>query len=114
MSEEKTEQRVNISEIMSIISGGSESSDAEMLNIATNYALNLKQRQIKEIVMLRGMALDYGYLNNQMPVVVETFLKDYIDLKHFHESGPYIQGVLREISLYKLWSSESGKVNVMK
>lgn len=111
MSEEK---KPNIADLMANFGDTSGGSDEEMLKIASNYSLQMSGRQIACLMKLKMFALSYGHLNKTLLSDIETFIKEYLELKHFHESGPFIRAVIGDLSLKRIIPNDATKVNVMK
>jgi len=106
--------KVNISDLMASFSHSSEGGDEELLRIASNYALQISPDQISTIMKLKMFALDYRHLNKDLPAKIEIFIKEYLEIKHYHESGSFIERIIGSLSLKRIIPQDAVKVNVMK
>lgn len=115
MAEETTQKsRVNIADIMGSIGGSSNGGDAEILSIASNYSLRLNPDQINSIMWLKRVEIKCKTINKNLSLDIGIFIKEYLQLKHFHESEGFIGDVIKSLSLSRIFTNDAGKVNVMK
>lgn len=103
-----------VTDLMNIFSSSTESADGEMLKIASQYALQMTPDQLNTVMRLKMFVLDYGEYNPNIAPAVEMFIKEYLDLKHYHESGMFIRGVIGDLSLKRIIPQDATKINVMK
>lgn len=103
----------NVSDIFSAFSH-STGGDDEMLRIASQYALQITPEQIDTLTRLRCFALDYEQYNPQMKIKIELFIKEYLEIKHYHESGGFIGRIIEALSVKRLIPTDAVKFNVMK
>lgn len=111
---DEQQQQPNISEIMSNFSQDSSSGEGEILRIASNYALQINPYQEYTIMKLKTFAQDYEKYNPGLATIIEKFIKDYLELKHYHESSGFIMRIIDSLSIKKLVPNDAVKVNVMK
>lgn len=105
---------MEMSTIANMFAQASGSSDEEILRIASNYALQLTPDQIYSIMKMKSFAEDYKHINPRLPEIIENFTSQWLEIKHFHESGSFILRVIDALSLKRIIPSDATKVNVMK
>lgn len=108
-----TVMKTNISDIFSAFSH-SAGGDDEILRIASQYALQVMPNQIDTLTRLRTFALDYAQYNPDLKPKIEIFIKEYLEIKHFHESGGFIGRIIEALSVKRLIPTDAVKFNVMK
>jgi len=117
--ENETETQVNIEDVMgNFLSGESGvGGDEELLKVASQYALVLKGKQIKVLLWLK-VKIELYKLGNEMEkkraVVLETYVKQYIEWKSYHNAQNFIMRALDNISLRRFINENSLKVNIDK
>lgn len=107
-------KKFNVADIMGAFSQSSGGGDEEILKIASEYALQVGPRQIQTIMRLKMFALTYAKINENLTFVIESFIQEYLKVKHFHESGMFIRGVIGDLSLKKIIPPDAIRMNVMK
>lgn len=105
---------MEMSTIANMFAQASGSADEEILRIASNYALQLTPDQIYTVMKLKAFAEDYKHINPQLTEIVENFTSQWLEVKHFHESGSFILRVIDALSLKRIIPADATKVNVMK
>lgn len=108
------EQQTSVADLMDAFSHSAGSGDEEMLRIAQDYALQIRPDQIYCLMNLKMFALDYGSYNKTMKTTIELFIKDYLEMKHYHESGFFIRQIIADLSLKRIIPADATKINVMK
>lgn len=103
-----------ITDVLNAFGSSSGGGDEEILKLASKYALQLNPFQMGTIMRLKMFAIDYGESNPKLQIKIATFLKEYLDLKHYHESGMFIQRIIADLSLKRIIPQDATKINVMK
>lgn len=112
--ENEKEQELGMNQIANLFAQASGSADEEILRITSQYALQLTPGQIYTIMKLKAFALDYGAKNSQLKNILTSFIADWLEIKHYHESGGFILRVVDSLSLKRIIPNDATKVNVMK
>lgn len=112
LNEEKKD--VSMADIMDSFNQSSSGGEEEILRIASNYALQINPIQIRTLMMLKMLAITYNKKNQALCYQIEEFIKQYLEMKHFHESGAFIMRVIDSLSVKRLITQDTAKVNVMK
>lgn len=104
-----------MADIMSAFAQSSNNGDEEMLRIASEYSLQVGPRQMRTLLLLDLAAYQYKHLNADLPILFgDLIAKKWLQLKHHHESGPFIMRVIDSLAVKKLVPNDAVKVNVMK
>lgn len=114
MGEIEQNNDVSMANIMESFNQSSNGGEEEILRIASNYALQIGSQQIRTLLMLKMVAIEYASKNHAFATQTELFVKEYLDMKHHHESGAFIMRVIDSLAVKRLITENTAKVNVMK
>lgn len=105
---------LQVSDFMNMFASAGSGGDEEILKIASEYALQIGPQQIATLMRLKLFARDYAKYNSELPDKINYFVREYLHIKKYHESGGFIQRIIADLSLKKIVPNDAVKVNVMK
>lgn len=108
MEEEKSLEDIALN---SLFKEEKKNNEAEIVDIAQKYSLQLNIRQIKAILYLNYIKND---LKNNDKAKIEEFIKKYIELKIHNASASFIIKILENIALKKFINEDTFKININK
>jgi len=111
---DQNENNTSIADIMGSFTRASAGGDEELLRIASNFSRQINGRQQRTLSMLKMFALQCHDKNPHIQLMVEHFLKYYMEIKQYHESGAFVMRALDAIAVKRYIAPDAVKVNVNK
>lgn len=92
------------------------SEDEKLLEVASNFSVQLSASQLRILVGLKLFAnvLDEVEKKPEQAQILRQFVKDYVELKKYHGSDFYVMRALDSISLRKFMQERPIGVDVLK
>jgi hypothetical protein len=111
MEEEK--EKIGIEKAIKGLFQGSLSStgEEEMLRIASTYSQQITAPQIRLLLFLKLRSLECEVSD---AVKIDTFVREWLELKRYNNSAPFVMRALESISLRRFINENTMKVNVQK
>lgn len=111
--EEKTNNNIEIGNLMSSMMRPSGSPEAEILDVVAKYSLQLRLDQQFVLNRLTMLAF-HPLISNEQKKAIEVFVSVYCDTKRYHDTLEYIGKTVDSMSLRKFMDSQAIKGQIIK